>query len=625
MPEDASNTSENEDQPNEHGRGHHEPQHASAKHVRPTVEKSDDGDAEEVSDEGSSDSSAPAPVSAGGPGPHHKVWHWIKSHKKVSIPVAALLLLAVLAAIPFTRYALAGTVVRKNYAVLVTDSQTNKPVTRASVTLEGKVVITNNKGEATIRVNVGHAKLAVSKKYYTGASKNVLVPIGKQKQPEKIRLAATGRQVPVVVTNKISGKPAVDVTIATGDTEAKTDAKGEVVMVLPADKLMVEATIKGTGYNTAKVTVKVTPSADPANTFQVTPSGKLYFLSNLSGNIDVVKTNLDGTNRQTVLAGTGREDNNTVLLASQDWQYLALLSKRDGGDNPKLFLISTSGDSLITMDEGDASFNIVGWSGHKFVYNVVRNAIQTWQPNRQALKSYDADANKNNTLDQTAAAGTTSQYFYESFGTTYIYSNEIVYSKNVTASTSNDVNGHEASLNSVKPDGSSKHAVKGWTFSSLFTYYSSIYLNVNTRPYAPNDIYAAVSMSPAPASPDNNLYQYEDGQITTVSGKTAGDLYNGDYATYLLSPSDKQTFWSEPRDGKNTLFVGDAAGQGGKIVASLSDYQTYGWYTEKYVLMSKNGSELYIMPAAGGTPLKITDYYKPNVSFTGYGKGYGGL
>jgi hypothetical protein len=46
-------------------------------------------------------------------------------------------------------------------------------------------------------------------------------------------------------------------------------------------------------------------------------------------------------------------------------------------------------------------------------------------------------------------------------------------------------------------------------------------------------------------------------------------------------------------------------------------------------LVSRGGSELYIIPAtglpAGKQPLKVTDYYKPAESLTGYGYGYGGL
>jgi hypothetical protein len=94
----------------------------------------------------------------------------------------------------------------------------------------------------------------------------------------------------------------------------------------------------------------------------------------------------------------------------------------------------------------------------------------------------------------------------------------------------------------------------------------------------------------------------------------------------LLSPSADQTFWSESRDGKNTLFIGDQGGQNGKQIASLSDYNTFGWFTDDYLLVSKNSSELYIMDKAGKqAALKVSDYHKPTQNFYGYGGGYGGL
>lgn len=607
------------------GREHHSPEHASAKHERQPAKKA--GDAESEPEDVFETSGRHEDGGGDGVRPHHKAWNWAKAHKKVGIPAAAVLLLAVLAAVPFTRYALAGTVVRQNFSVEVIDSQTKKPVTSATVVLEGKTVTTNNKGVATIRANVGSATVTVSKKYYTSSQKGVLVPIGKQKQNAQVTLIATGRQVPVTVTNKVSGQPVSNITISSQGVEAKTDAKGEAVVVMPANKPTVEATLKGSGYNNQKVTLKVTASVDPANKFQVTPSGKLYFLSNKAGTLDVVKTNLDGSARQTVLGGTGKEDkNNTVLLASQDWQYLALLSKRDGGDDAKLFLINTSNDAVTTMDEGKATFNLVGWSGHRFIYKVNRYDYPDWQANREILKSYDATSGKITSIDQTAAAGTNSGDSYnESLGNVFINSDQIVYTKGVYAYSANKLNGHSASLNTAKADGSNRATVKSWsaTFQPGSAYGS---ISVSSRVYAPNEIYVGAFYNSTTGGNDDNLYEYEDGSLKPVAGKLATNIYDeADYPTYLFSPSDGKTFWSEPRDGKNTLFVGGAAGENQKEIASLSEYQTYGWYTEKYLLVSKNSSELYILPVGGGTALKITDYYKPSTSFTGYGKGYGGL
>ena len=114
----------------------------------------------------------------------------------------------------------------------------------------------------------------------------------------------------------------------------------------------------------------------------------------------------------------------------------------------------------------------------------------------------------------------------------------------------------------------------------------------------------------------------------SISSDYDNYLNDGFYNTYLVSPSGNSTFWSESRDGKNSLFIGDSVGGNAKQIASASDYQTYGWYSEDYLLASKNGSELYILASDGvkkdSEALKITDYHKPVISYPGYG-GYGGI
>lgn len=84
---------------------------------------------------------------------------------------------------------------------------------------------------------------------------------------------------------------------------------------------------------------------------------------------------------------------------------------------------------------------------------------------------------------------------------------------------------------------------------------------------------------------------------------------------------------------KNALFVGDenATPTGAEQLASLSEYTAYGWLTDRYLLLQKGNSELYITTAEdlkkgddGQPPLKISDYHKPGIDFAGYGYGYGG-
>lgn len=573
---------------------------------------------EDAADMEATDVVRPLNISSSGQKPkHHRVWYWLKTHKLVLIPLIVLLVLAILVAMPYTRYVLAGTVIRKDFTVTVVDSQTAKPITSATVRLAGKDVVTDSQGKAVIHANVGKAQLDVSKKYYKDVSAGVLVPFS-QKQPHTITLVATGRQVPVSVINRISGQPVENAKVLAESSEALTDKNGEATIVLPANLKEAKGSVSVDGMNKANVTVKVTTAKDAANMFSVTPTGKLYFLSNASGKIDVVKSDLDGQNRQTVLAGNGKEDkNNTVLFASTDWKYLALLSKRDS-DKGKIYLIETESDKVTTMDEGDAGFTMVGWNAHQFVYKVDRNNIQYWQAKHTALKSFDAESKKLVTLDETAGEG--AEYYnaaYESMTGVFILDGEIAYSKNWYYNGTANVQSKVSTLNTVKQTPASKKVLKEFTSNARPA-------TIDIRPYGPNDLYVQLY--------DNSTnkyvyYEYEDGKVAETKDLT-DTAYYGSYPTYLISPDASHVFWTDARDGKNALFISNGNAEGQKQVGLLKDYNAYGWYTDKYLLLSKEGSELYIIPAtgivSGKEPRKVGDYYRPNYGFNGYGRGYGG-
>ena len=542
------------------------------------------------------------------------LWHWCKTHKKITIPVVILVVLAVLLAIPFTRYALAGTFLKQNFMVKVVDSETKKPISGASVTLDGKKVLTDNQGVARARVAVGEAKLSVQKQYYKGATKEVLVPILKQKAVAQIAIQATGRQVPVSVIHTLTKKPLSNAEFKIAGVTTKTDKDGKAVLVLPADKDKVEATLSLQGYNTATTTVQVTPEEVQANVFQLTSAGKIYFLSNLTGKLDVVKSNLDGTDRQVVLAGTGKEDkSNTVLLASRDWKYLALLSKRDGGDFAKLFLIETATDRVTPMDEGKAELTVYGWADHRFLYKVNRTEVKYWQANRFALKSYDAPSQKITTLDQAQAEGNElTGYAAQDFGPIYLLNDLVLYSVSWNGY-SPIYNGKSHVIRSIQTNGQGKKDYKSFAVSQ--------YSGITSNPYEFNEIYYQLWDLQA------NKYAYfefENNKIEQV--QVSESDFRQTYPTYYISPSAKQTLWGESRDGKIALFVGDQNGGNEKQLAGLGEYAAHGWFTDDFLLVSKDSSELYIVPTTGlsegQTPFKVTDYHKPDYVIRGYGGGY---
>jgi hypothetical protein len=310
-------------------------------------------------------------------------------------------------------------------------------------------------------------------------------------------------------------------------------------------------------------------------------------------------------------------------LASRDWKYLALLSNREGAKNPKLYLINTANDTLSTMDtETQSSFNPVGWSEHNFIYTLTRSNVSNWQPNHQAIKSYDADSKKIATLDQTKGEGANEyDYALEGYGTVYQIGKTVVYDKYWNGSYYNYKLADKTSgVYSISATGTNAQTLKTFGYEqNKNTYLTSI-------PDEANSLYYQVTEKDV-----QTYYQYSSGKL--IAKTDIADEFNKYYqqgaVTYLQSPSGNETFWSESRDGKNSLFIGESSGENGKQIAALSELQTYGWYTDDYLLASKNGSELYVIPKSGPSkenqPIKIADYHKPARSFLGYGGGYGGI
>src|SRR5207247_1662575 len=126
----------------------------------------------------------------------------------------------------------------------------------------------------------------------------------------------------------------------------------------------------------------------------------------------------------------------------------------------------------------------------------------------------------------------------------------------------------QATFNSIKPDGSAKKAIKSF---GLATGTTALDVTLEERVENPG----AIDLKFSDGTKDN-FYVYANGQVKDEANVTVDSFYSANYPTYLQSPSGDQTFWSDTRDGKNTLFTGDQNGQAAKQIATLSDYKTFG-------------------------------------------------
>ncbi len=561
--------------------------------------------------------------------PLQRFGSWVKHHKKLSIPLAILIILAALYAVPQSRYGIASLFINRQVNVVLTDQQSGKPLSSALVSVDGKQATTDQSGKATVSgVTAGFHKVTITKNYYTSVDQSIEIPVYSDVSLNS-SIKATGRQVPVAVINAITGAALEGSKISfEKGSESLTNAKGEAIVVIPSDNNDVKITVTSKDYNQASATLKATGDAK-ANTVKLVPAGKIMFLSKASGKVDVVSSNLDGSERKTVLAGTGLEEDGfgsqaTSLLASRDWKYATLFAKRQQDQEAGLYLINAADGTVVPIEEGNIPLTPIGWLNGNFIYikSDTNGVAPSWQAKRFALKSYDAAAKKTITLDESDAVGDKlSNGAYQSIANAYIVESQVVYSKVWQQSqyrgySTENIGNLTSTITTISANGQNKKDVKTMPAPDI-SYLSA-------QPENAQEIYYQLQ------GWDNSstYFTYTAGTMKNIDATEGAQTFNKPYATYLVSPNGQNSFWSDERDGKFALLVGDKAGENSKTIATASEYKAYGWYTDKYLLVTKDNSELFVIPASGipegSQAFKISDYHKPRSTYNGYGYGYGG-
>lgn len=521
---------------------------------------------------------------------------WYASHKRRNIFLTVLLFIVLVAVVPFTRYAVAGLFITRDVVIEVRDKQTDTPVSGAEVLMQGGMAKTDGDGRVLFRkLRPGKTTVEVSKSHYEITRSNVTIGLPNRTDTQHIHATATGRAVPLRITNTITGEGIPSAMIIVGDAEAQTNDEGEATIVLDAQAANAAAELQADGYNTTRANLTLS-SEVTANTFTLTPTGKIYFLSRQSGNIDVVKTDLDGQNREVVLKGTGNEEtDNTMLIPSRDWKFLALLARREGS-HTTLHLIDTYEDTRTDIDSSAADFMSVGWIGHQFVYQTKSHLRDDWQSGQHELKQFDADSGMLNVLDRSTASGS-SHYDYAAHvpSLPYALGDELVYTKNWIGSPGATDN-KQAEVIAIKQDSTEKHVVK-----KVPDGYLSLVQAAPDRLYVQSQTGAQTT------------YEiYENGVLRQEASLNA-TRFQQSYPVYVRSPNGQEYVWHEPSSDKYTLFAGRLPLQDKTRVLDAAEYMAYGWYGEEYVLLQR-GSELFVAPHRANLThnvlKKVTDHHK---------------
>lgn len=521
----------------------------------------------------------------------HRFKHWYGSHKKWSIPLTVVVLLLVLTAIPVTRYKAAGLVMKKGVQVYVIDSKTSQPISSALVEIDTIQAETDGSGIAKLqKVPVGPHTVTISKKHYRDASSKVTIKLFTASNPPPkftINLEATGRQVGVTVTNRITGQPLEGALIKAGEIEAKTDKKGQATLVVAANTTKLKAELSLKGYNNLSGEVEVSEQEVKDNKFALTPAGKNYFFSNRSGKIDFYSSNLDGAEQEVILKGTGAEDSDISLSISPDAKWAAFISTRDGLRDskgqlqPALFLMNLSDKSLVKADEGATDFTIEGWSGGRVVYSIIKGDLQYDNNERYKLKSYDA---ANRRLYSLAVANYIEVYATAADFVVYSRSNYTensqLYRVNVQTTNDSKITADEIKyVGSVFQSEPDLFIIQGYTNDSQVWY----------------------------------KYRLSSNKIEKLSGEPADKVAR----RMIPSPDGSKVVWVEDRDGQDTLLSADAKGENQKkVTARKSLTYPLRWINNDYIIFRVMESENadYIVALSGGEPIKIADVFRQSYS-----------
>ncbi len=515
--------------------------------------------------------------------------------KKAGIALGIVIVTAGIFATPL-RYPIVGAVYKNHTQITVLDAVTHQPLPNAEVQLGGQTGTTDNQGVAKLtNLNLGKTTLTVTKKAYKTHQKSVVVPIFPAKY-DSVNLESAGTALAFEVTNKISGQTIDGVEIAVAETKAVSEeGKGRLVL-LPEMGETVTATVSKEGF--LKTTVSLANKATTeAFKVQLVPSGKTYFLSNRSGRIDLYESNLDGSELQVILAGTGTENADTGVLPSTEHpNLLAVVSAREGKrDNQGnlrsfLYLLDTSNRKLLKIDEDIYFGNYRAWVGEYLVFeknnygDCSKNAIKSF--NLANLKTTTIVSGGISKCPQANAA------YYE----TIIYS---ISSYNSDQS--------QRGLFAIRADGSKGKKI------------------IN---YPTNNIRSEVKNTLLAVYYDYNLPKpqiWHSIDLTKLTATKIDSAPNNQLArTYIESPGEKYSMFIEERDGKTDIYLTDENGSNERKLTSLGSVNQFvQWYGDDYIVFSSTKSDenaLYVVAVKGGAAHKIADFYRGN-SRT-YGGGY---
>lgn len=503
-----------------------------------------------------------------------KAWWGNRIARNTTI-VAIILLLVGLVAYPTTRYFILNTAgVRAKASVKVIDNSTQQPLKNVSVTVGGQNATTNDEGVVKLeKVKLGSTQLVIKKRAFATVDKKVVLGWGSNPLGEA-KLEPTGVQYTFKAVDFLSNKPIQNAEAVSGESSAFADKDGKIVLTLDKDEAdSSEATIKAKNYRDEKLEL-----GDDMNEREVkmVPAHKHAFVSKRSGKLDVYKIDVDGTNEEIALAGSGAERDDMVLVPHPTDNVIAVVSTRDNQRNRDGYLLSTLNlvnleDNKVTTAGKSERIQVVGWGNGRLVYIQIAEGASANNPKRHRLMSYDVEKEESQEL---AAAN----YFND-----VLMANNIIYYAPAAA----QQNGADVSLFRINPDGNNKQVVynkETWNIFRTSFDQLTIAVQQDWYEYSLQTQKAPTKITPPP-NPKSRIY--------------------------INSPNGTRSIWMDTRDGKGALIVYSTADKKEEVVKSQSGLKyPAAWVSDDTLVYRINTDQEtadYVLNLSGGEPKKLRD------------------
>lgn len=504
------------------------------------------------------------------------VWWHNKWARNLSL-TGLVIIIAAIAAVPSSRYFLLNLAgVRVSASLNVTDDKTQLPLKNVHVSLAGQNAISDGDGKVSFSgLKLGPAELVLEKRAF--AQNKSVITLGMGSNPlGQYKVTATGTTFNFVVTDWLSQKPLGQAEANSGEASARANKDGKISLVLDAQQSdNSDVLISQDGYRTEKITV--TGNDKSLQTVKMAPDRKHLFVSKRSGKYDVYKIDADGKNEQLLVAGTGNETDDMVLVPSPSNKTAALVSTRDGQRNKDGFVLS--GLYIVDVDSGQLTklaqserIQVVDWIGSKLIYVLVAEGASGSNPKRHRLVSYDYK-----TQDKKELAS--SNYFND----VLVTSGKVYYAP----SNAFLENPAEAKLFVVNPDGSSQQTILNREAWNVFrTDYNQLAI-----------------------AAQQDWYNFRIGDASAT--KAAGPPAQLKTKLFIDNSDRSQALWTEDRDGKGTLLLRDTGSGKDKVLESRAGLKlpVY-WLNDSYVVFRVSSSDEtadYVVSTQGGVAQKIRD------------------